>query len=296
MKARYLWVATAFLVAGTLASLAWQVQQMGWLQLGRVARLSPEMMTAHPTTGPAQPDLGAIAAFAPFGETPDIAQDSATRNDTPRSFDFVLRGTLALGGDRASRAFLSDGRTTTAYRIGDEVAEGIVLVEVLSDTIVLEVDGERVTFGFGGAIGADTADQPMAEASPEEVARDPLAQLAAALRPGRGSLDLRAGPPPDSVDGYIDLWRNRIQKDPQGVMDTIGVENIGRGYRIKPDPNIGVTLAGLQPGDIVTRLNGQTVGNIDRDRELYDQVAAAGVARLEVERSGETLLMTFSLR
>jgi len=71
------------------------------------------------------------------------------------------------------------------------------------------------------------------------------------------------------------------------------VEN---GYRVKEDPNIGVTLAGLKPGDVITSLNGQTVGDLARDKELYDEVAASGIARLEVFRNGKAILLTFPLR
>lgn len=296
MTAKHLWVLTAVAFIGVLGSFAWQAQEMGWLRLARVSNLPPSILQPLGDARTAAPDLAAIRALAPFGRQvqPDrqIASPATTR---PAQLDVTLRGVLAHDDRTRARAFLSDGSSTTAFRIGEDVKEGVVLVEVLASSVMLEIDGARVELGFEGLADPDptatAADTPAPEAE-----SDPFARLAAAVLPGRGSLDLREAPPPETVDGYIDMWRGRLQRDPAEVMDTIGVERTGRGYRIKPDPDIGVTLAGLQPGDIVTRLNGQEVGDIDKDRKLYDQVATAGVARLEVERSGQTLLMTFSLR
>jgi general secretion pathway protein C len=79
-------------------------------------------------------------------------------------------------------------------------------------------------------------------------------------------------------------------------MNRVGIELVENGYRVRTDPNIGVTLAGLRPGDVITSLNGQSIGDMEQDRILYDDVAAAGIARLEVVRDGQTMLLTFPLR
>ncbi|WP_323764744.1 type II secretion system protein N [Marinovum sp.] len=300
MTARQLWALTVLAFAATLASLAWQAEERGWLRLARVSTLPPDILRPLDTGRAAAPDLGAIHAFAPFGR-PDrvVAQGDTPEKPAPTKVNFVLRGVLAFDDAKVSRAFIYNGTTTDTYHLGDSIEEGVVLVDVRAASVILEIDGIEHELGFDGFIRDDPAvaqaDLPLPGPDQAVPADSPLDRLAAALTVGRGSLDLRQAPP-ETVDDYISKWRGRIQADPAEVMETIGLERTDRGYRIKPDPDIGVTLAGLQPGDIVTRLNGQEVGNIDRDRELYDQVAAAGVARLEVERSGETLLMTFSLR
>jgi Trypsin-like serine proteases, typically periplasmic, contain C-terminal PDZ domain len=125
---------------------------------------------------------------------------------------------------------------------------------------------------------------------------DPFARLASAIVPGQGSIDLRDPPPPETTQDYIAAWRDRITRNPKAAMDRVGVELVENGYRIKPDPNIGVTLAGLRPGDVITRLNDQSVGDLARDRIVCDDVAAAGIARVEVMRDGQTMLLTFPLR
>ncbi|MCE0507408.1 hypothetical protein LR948_18815, partial [Roseivivax sp. GX 12232] len=183
------------------------------------------------------------------------------------------------------------------YRIGDSLSEGVRLTAIGPEAIEVEIDGEATRFGFDGALdGSAPAPEATAEAAPADAPASPLDRLRAAIVPGRGSLDLREAPPPETTQEYIDLWRGRIIEDPQSVLDTIGLVPGLEGYRIDANPNIGVTLAGLKPGDLVTKVNGQAVGDPDEDRTFYDEVAASGQARLEVVRDGETLLMSFPLR
>ncbi len=68
------------------------------------------------------------------------------------------------------------------------------------------------------------------------------------------------------------------------------------GYAVQESAS-GVLLdAGLQPGDLVTTVNGQQVGNIDRDRAYFSDVVAAGHARIELLRNGRRIVLSFPLR
>ena len=101
---------------------------------------------------------------------------------------------------------------------------------------------------------------------------------------------------PKTMQEYIAYWRARIQANPAQVMGIIGLELVPNGYRVTENHNIGVTRAGLLAGDVVTTVNGQSVGDIAADRVLYDRVADSGLATIEVIREGDTLLMSFPLR
>ncbi|KZZ62765.1 hypothetical protein A3764_00950 [Sulfitobacter sp. HI0129] len=92
------------------------------------------------------------------------------------------------------------------------------------------------------------------------------------------------------------MWRERIRANPAEVLDTIGLVPTDNGYRIADEHDTGVSRAGLQAGDVVTTVNGQAVGNVEQDRALYDSVAASGIARIEVERNGKTIVMSFPLQ
>lgn len=239
-------------------------------------------------------DTASIRALAPFGSV-DAPQTTTAPSDQGRQLDVRLSGVLVAPDPAASRALVLIGGKGGFYRVGDEVAPDAILMTVRSDAVGIEVDGTLRDYGFDGLIGDDTPG-PVAPAETPETGGSAQDRFAASVVPGRGSLDLRDPPPPENTEEYIALWRQRIIENPNGVLETIGLEAGDNGYTIKQDPNIGVTLAGLRPGDVVTRVNGQAVGNPEKDRTFYDEIAASGHARLEVVRGGEKILMSFPLR
>jgi general secretion pathway protein C len=79
-------------------------------------------------------------------------------------------------------------------------------------------------------------------------------------------------------------------------LDEIGLLATENGYIVDENHDPGVKLAGLKAGDRVAKVNGQTVGNIEQDRKFFDDIAASGVARLEVIREDKTFVLSFPLR
>ena len=53
---------------------------------------------------------------------------------------------------------------------------------------------------------------------------------------------------------------------------------------------------GLQPGDVILSINGQPVGDVERDRLELDNVLAQGSARIEVQRGDRRFFITASLK
>ena len=76
----------------------------------------------------------------------------------------------------------------------------------------------------------------------------------------------------------------------------LGVEATSGGYLVKQDTSQGVLNAGFRPGDVIKMVNGKTVGNLQSDVDLFDQIAAAGLAQVQVVRNGEVLKLSFPLR
>lgn len=294
MTAAKVWVLVGTAMLLLSASVVWASLQLVWHMGGHTAVLPLEIAAPVEGGAPTVPtDIEAITALAPFGQPPSAAQQAPT-GDRPATLNISLRGVLVDPDPSRSRAFVQAGGSVTVYRVGETI-QGAELVVVGTETITLQTGDGLVVVGFEGVETATGTTEQMAGTT-ADATNDPFARLAAAIVPGQGSIDLRDGPPPETTDDYINLWRDRIGRNPQTAMDTVGVELVENGYRVKPDPNIGVTLAGLRPGDVITSLNGQSIGDLDKDRRLYDDVAAAGIARLEVLRDGQSLLLTFPLR
>ena len=295
MSVRHIWSAVWAIGALLLVSLIWSAVQVGWRMAGHtdVVPLDVSVRMADAVM-PGVVNLEAITGLAPFGATLEDRPVSVQRARAAE-VNIVLHGVLWDVDPARSRAILAVGGARDVYRIGDMVRS----VEVLAigvDTVTVMSGEKRLTIGFEGARDAEVGTGAGDGASSSEATLSPFERLAAAIVPGQGSIELRETPPPETMEDYINLWRERITRNPQTAMEMVGLELVENGYKVAPEPNIGVTMAGLRPGDVITRLNGQSIGDVERDRQLYDEVAASGMARLEVVRDGQSLLLTFPLR
>lgn len=269
-----------------LASVAWAAVPMARHMAGVVVLDAPQHRQVEVPLATDLPDLGALFAIAPFGRvpTPD-ATPLAGEDNRP---NIVLRGIFA-SSDAASTALLDVGGVPGLYRQAMTVADGLEVSRITSERVDL-TDGETtITLRFDSTADLDAQGAVAANTTPSSL----LDRLhggfvipAAYEKPGK----------PQTTAEYIDYWRTRIRKNPQAVLDEIGLHPTDQGYVIADKHDVGVRLAGLRSGDLVRTVNGQAVGDPDADRRLYDEIATAGQARIEVERGGRILSLSFPLR
>lgn len=291
-----MWVVVALFGVALLASLTLSGLKLSRHSVGhtRIQPLElPEPMIAETSKLPR--DLSSITELELFGQA--IKQDLPTDTRSPRaSLNFTLHGVLIDSDPTRSRALIRSGGAIAVYQLGDKI-NASELIAIESDTITVLLGSEQFVVGFDGAQDDLERSRSISEKlTQSKDPKDPFVRMAAAIVPGQGSIDLRDPPPPQTTDDYIALWRERITRNPQAAMDRVGVELVENGYRVKENPNIGVTLAGLRPDDVITKLNGQSVGDTEQDLILYDDVAAAGTARIEVIRDGQSMMFTFPLK
>lgn len=232
-------------------------------------------------------DLSAVLALAPFGravvsELPDRGSASAAIPE------LSLKGIFSATQADTSVALISVSDTQDFYRAGDPLSETLVIETVAADHVVVRSDSARLTLRFDAATEQSEAPPDSAIGAVDINDRLRAAAIAAEqiARPG----------PPETTADYIAYWRRKIRKNPQEVLNKIGLEPTGDGYRIAQSHNRGVRLAGLQAGDLVRSINGKALGNPDEDRLAYDAIAASGQARLEVQRGDKVLTFSFPLR
>ena len=277
----------AAVVLLALGSLAVAAAPMVWTLAGHdtvippLASLSPQAPAA-----PRDIDTGAAMALAPFGAA-TVAQTANAK--APQQIDLTLLGVIVRDDPARSMALIGSPAGEANFRIGDDVAEGVTLAGVTAEYVMLDLAGDARRLGFYGA------EQPV-DAAP--TGRERLLAMA-----GRSDgttisdrVDAAQRYDPVTTQDYIDMWRDRINANPGAVLDSIGLVPTDNGYMIAEQHDSGVNRAGLKAGDIVTTLNGQPVGNIDTDPALYDAVAQSGMARIEVERDGRTIVMSFPLQ
>lgn len=230
-----------------------------------------------------QADLSAIAAFAPFGH-PDAIEIAAQQPSVVVP-NFVLRGVMLVSEGRSAALIAHSGRTQ-AYGLGEEVAGGYEVMAIAQKSVELGTGTSNLFLRLDETAQETPGSRAKVEPSGLDRLKDSLVLAEKYQKPSK----------PETTSEHIDYWRKRILKNPQAVLDEIGLEATESGYLIKSRHDIGVKLAGFKSGDMVRRVNGQAVGNPDADRKFYDEIAATGEARVEVERGGKLLSFSFSLR
>lgn len=281
-------------VLAALLSLAVAAAPVAWHLAGWSAAMPAQPAVAGQAAAPpAPPDLDPVLALAPFGAVP--APDPEPAGPAAETaLDLVLEGVLLQPDPAASMALIAHDGVTAGYRPGDPVAGVATLEEVAATQVVLRVGEDLQTLSFpeGQPEGEAAAPDPATLSGP-----DRLRQIVAAQTAGDGGGDGgAAAAAPLSVEDRIDLWRERIRANPAEVLDAIGLIPTPEGYRIAEDHDSGVGLAGLRAGDVVRSVNGQAVGDVEQDRQTFDDVAASGLARVEVVRGDRVLTLTFPLR
>ena len=212
---------------------------------------------------PPRPDLAVLSRFDAFfrtGEASSLAEVTAAGSE-----QFRLFGVRAGGpGGGSAIIGLPDGRQVSVG-VGEEIEPGLTLSEVGPDYAVVSRNGSpsRVTFGEV-PVGAAAPPPPPAtdqvvtpQAAPAVTTVDPQALMAeASLRPRMRGL---------AVTGFT-------------------VSAAGQ--------TPALAAAGLQPGDVITAVDGVPLDGLGRINELRTRLSRVPQAEIRYERDGQTRTTT----
>jgi general secretion pathway protein C len=265
------------LAAALAVWVAWAAGGATWRALGHFSGAAEPPAPASGRTAAAPVDLEPILRLAPFGVAAPAAAAPGAASQA-----LSLRGVIVAVPASASTALIADaGGQPRAYAVGESLPGGATLESVAADHVVLNAGGRRERLDF-----------------PEAAALAPGAAAVRASIPGFGpAAGGSTAEAPAQPEEAIDFWRRRIAEDPRAVLGELGLAaGDGGGYRIGEGAPPQVRRAGLLPGDVVVRVNGVPVGDVEADRLHFETVAAAGRARVEVMRDGRLMILTFPLR
>lgn len=247
------------LLAAQLAALLWRL----------LGSSEPQAVTPPPVPDAAAPavDLPAIVNAHLFGV-------AATQNagDAPvTSANLTLAGTLAGRDPEQGWAIIgASGQSARVYATGASLPGGTRLVAVYPDRVILDRNGARESLVLprlsGGTPGSgQQAYLPQTE-TPAASLADSVRQLVAE-NPGAANELLR--PQPVFAGGSL------------------------RGYRVYPGRNRAQFASlGLQPGDLVTAVNGAALDDPNRGLEILRGVGQAGAVTLTIDRNGQQQQLT----
>ena len=252
-------------VAALVLLFAFQLAHWTWVFF------APADVAAVPDGAPAV-NLGAVAklfgADAPKSSSGAIASLSGLR----------LKGVIAPDAGPAASAIFSTGAgKDLAVFVEGEVQPGVKLAEVKPDYVIVSRAGVR-----------------------ERIDLETRRAGASAQSPSARMAGFRLNVAKSGANNYS-LSRKELDdalRDPNQLsyLGQIGVPP-GGGVRMDAAPNGSLAQKlGLQPGDVIKKVNGQNVASPGDLARLYTQFATLSLVQAEVQRGGATLQLSFAIQ
>lgn len=266
--------------------LCWTAARLLWLLLA--APLAPTLPLAPlQNTYASGKDYSSL--FAIFADPDPIA---AVVQPPP---NISLKGVLLAIPESMSSALLDVDGEVKNYRIGDSLKD--------SDYTLIAVDWNEI-------IIADANDKQTVISMPEAMPLDQSAMMAGAvsnqrlpnsdtlpivpqsaqnldMEPAVASSDSDESSPQSAIEEAV----TALQDNPASYLSKMGVMASGESYQVTAAmPAKLRNRLGLEPGDKVLTVNGQSVGNNPaQDAGLLQQVQQTGEAQIEVQRGDQVI-------
>lgn len=270
--------------------------------------LAPPPAAASSSPQAAGIDLAALQELALFGQggvaapipepeetlLPGIEQEAV---DT--SLNLQLQGVIASSNPDNAWAIVAEGNNQALYKVGDKLPQGnnVRLVKVLEQRVILDNNGRYESLWLYSEEDAKrrvnvSQDMPVEDSRyREEIEEEPYdypdenqisADGEAAVEPEVRTLPASA----TEVKSISEVVRFTAARDDQGMA----------GYQVQPGRNRELfDQAGLQPGDIVTAVNGISLDDPQQIRAVYQELQSATQAELDILRDGEHVSVHISL-
>jgi len=252
-----------FVVVALVLVLAWQLAYWTWV-------FATPKPSAQAPQSRGDVDLAAVARL--FGAATPGASSSANASG------LKLKGVIApTPGVQASAIFsVGSGKDIGVY-IDREVQPGVKLVEVNPDHVIVANAGVRTRIDL-------------------EAQRS----LASAERPGARTQGFKLNVARSGANNYS-LSRKELDdalRDPNQLsyLGQIGNPPNGGVRMDAAPPNSLAQKLGLQPGDVIKKVNGQAVASTGDLARLYTQFASLSMVPVAVQRRNATVVQSYAIQ
>lgn len=289
----------ALLVLSMGAGL-WMAQSIWRLvQPAQASLIWPQQLSHSPSVG-AEPFSEWLRSERWFGAKSTTVTSSSGPLTPVTELPLFLYGVLAHANPLKGSALIAQrGQEVALFRPGDRVFAEAQLVAVYHDSVLLLRDGQQEALRFeldpqapSSAMAPITA-APNAEPSLAPANPAPQFEQNASLRPQERT-HFAARLARDIEQGMAEL-QGRAQTDPQGLLDQYGLRATAQGYQVTPNAMVLISN-GLQPGDLITEINGLPVGNIAQDQTRVDTILSQPEIQLTLVRGSQVFRFTQALR
>jgi general secretion pathway protein C len=241
---------------------------------------APSPLTiSNGSVGGARGGFAEVAGLSNFGSAAG-RQRNAALNAPDTSLSWILKGVLTDPDPERSTAILApQGQAEKAYRVGASLPGNVRLEQVLADRVILARDGKLETL------------------------RLQRASLASSKTPSRRAAALPQVDPNLTIaadGGVARIDREEWMNDPQRFMEVVSatpvlIDGAMYGLEVSPARNAReFEAAGLQPGDVVTAVEGTPVAEINDYRDILQTLTGSTVS-LSLDRNGEPMTITITM-
>ena len=268
--------------------LCWTAARLLWLLMA--APLAPTLPLAplQSSTTSGNDNSGLFAVFA------DPDPIAAAVQPPP---NVGLKGVLLAIPESMSSALLDVNGEVKNYRIGDSLKDsGYTLVAVdWNAVIIADASDKQTVIRMTDAMPLDQSDMMAGAVSNQRLPDNNMLPNAPMSVPSNASptdTDPTAeSSSEDSPQSAIEEAVTELQENPASYLSRMGVMASGESYQVTAAmPAKLRNRLGLEPGDKVLTVNGQSVGNNPaQDASVLQQVQQTGEAQIEVQRGEQVI-------
>jgi len=277
---------SAWLLLLAIAWLCWTAARLLWLLLA--APLAPALPLA-PLQNNAKSTNDYSGLFAIFADPDPVT----TAVQPPPNIE--LKGVLLAIPESMSSALLNVNGEVKNYRIGDGLKDSdYTLVAVdWNSVIIADANDKETVIKMPEAMPLDQSDMLASRISNQRLPNNSM--LPTAPQPVQNAIPETEGTTgadtSKSPQSAIEEAVTALQENPASYLSRMGVMASGESYQVTAAMPAGLrNRLGLEPGDKVLTVNGQSVGNNPaQDAGVLQQVQQAGEAQIEVQRGEQVI-------
>lgn len=268
--------------------LCWTAARLLWLIVA--APVAPELPLLPLQNNQITTNYGGLyAIFA------DPAPTTVAVQPPP---NVLLKGVLLAMPESSSSALLDVNGEVKNYRIGDSLqGSGYTLIAVdWNEVVIADANDQQTVIRMADAMSLDQRGLAAGTTGNQRLPDDSQSMGAPVqnMPMPDDSIDnngVNAMSNSSSPESPIDEAVTALQENPASYLSRMGIMASGQGYQVTAAMPAGVrSRLGLEPGDKVLSVNGQSVGNNpSQDAGLLQQVQQAGEAKIEVKRGDQVI-------
>lgn len=223
-----------------------------------------------------------LPSFHLFGE---VGRQVEKLKDEPivapkTSLRLVLKGVFTAKEGGSSGAIIEEmGKSAEYYALGALLPGNATLEEVYEDRVLLRRNGRLETLSFDEKdLDAESQITKLEKSKPVQ-----------SKPSGAGEVTVK------TPEQFIDEATRQISENPERALKSVGLNASSDGY-VYQGGNPMLSGLNLKKGDVIRSVNGHTLGDVKKDKNLMKSLYEQGSLEVEVVRNGASFYINYPLR